>query len=332
VSAVAGAVSARRIGIDVGGTNALGVAVGPDGKIIAQEQRQTPRGADSLAPLLDVLVDLSDSLGYGGRPDSSLGIGVPGLVTRGGVLRAAPNLDGVANFEVGELISERVGSHVEVDNDGTCAAVAEWKLGAAEGVDNMILITLGTGIGGGMVANGVVVRGHNGFAGEFGHMVVDPNGPPCPCGRRGCWERYASGSGLAMLARNAAAGKGLQRVVRDAGGDPQAVRGEHVQSAAREGDPEALAVVDEFARWVALGLSNLTNALDPETIILGGGLADGSDLYLDPIKKWYDELLYQADLRPLPHVKFAEWGALAGAVGAALLPTLSPAERSDTSA
>jgi glucokinase len=135
-----------------------------------------------------------------------------------------------------------------------------------------------------------------------------------------------------MLARNAAVGKGLQRVVRDAGGDPQAVRGEHVQSAAREGDPEALAVIDEFGRWVALGLSNLTNAFDPEMIVLGGGLADGADLYLDPIKKWYQELLYRADLRPLPHVEFAKWGPLAGAVGAALLPTLSPAERSETSA
>jgi glucokinase len=313
---------ARRIGIDVGGTKDLGVAVGPDGTIVAEEQRQTPRGADSLAPLLDVLVGLSESLGYSASPGSTLGIGVPGLVTRGGVLRAAPNLDGVANFEVGRIISERLGGDVRVDNDGTCAAVAEWKLGAAEGVDNMILVTLGTGIGGGVVANGAVVRGHNGFAGEFGHMVVDPNGPPCPCGRRGCWERYASGSGLAMLARNAAVGNGLQRVVRDAGGDPQAVRGEHVQSAAREGDPEALAVIDEFGRWVALGLSNLTNALDPETIILGGGLADGADLYLDPIKKWFPELLYRADLRPLPDVKFAEWGPLAGAVGAALLPTL----------
>ena len=170
----------------------------------------------------------------------------------------------------------------------------------------------------GLVANGAVQRGMNGFAGEFGHMVVDPDGPRCPCGRRGCWERYASGSGLAMLAREAATGRRLGRVVQAAGGDPQTVRGEHVQAAARDGDPEALAVIDEFAKWVALGLSNLTNAFDPEMFVLGGGLAAGADLYLDPITKWYRELLYQPHLRPLPRVEFAHFGPLAGAVGAAI--------------
>ncbi len=245
---------------------------------------------------------------------------MPGLVTRAGVLRAAPNLDGVADFEVGRLLSDRLGRAVEVDNDATCATIAEWQLGAARGVDNLILVTLGTGIGGGLVANGAVQRGMNGFAGEFGHMVVDPDGPRCPCGRRGCWERYASGSGLAMLAREAATGRRLRDVVRRAGGDPQSVRGEHVQDAAREGDPEALAVIDDFGRWVALGLSNLTNAFDPEMFVLGGGLASGSDLYLEPIVRWYGELLYQPHLRPMPRVEFAHFGPFAGAVGAALLP------------
>jgi glucokinase len=238
------------------------------------------------------------------------------------VLRAAPNLDGVADFDIAHQLGDRRGSAVFVDNDATCATVAEWQLGSARGADNMMLVTLGTGIGGGLVANGAVQRGMNGFAGEFGHMVVDPDGPRCPCGRRGCWERYASGSGLAMLAREAATGRRLSRVVEHAGGDPQAVRGEHVQAAARDGDPEALAVIDEFARWVALGLSNLTNAFDPEMFVLGGGLAAGADLYLDPIVKWYSELLYQPHLRPLPRVAFAHFGPLAGAVGAALLPTI----------
>jgi len=187
----------------------------------------------------------------------------------------------------------------------------------------MMLVTLGTGIGGGVVANGALLRGANGFAGEFGHMVVDPSGPQCPCGRRGCWERYASGSGLAMLAREAATGHRLRDVVGQASGDAQAVRGEHVQAAAREGDPEALAVIDDFSRWVALGLANLTNALDPELFVLGGGLASGSDLYLEPIRRWFGELLYQPHLRPIPRIEFARWGPLAGAVGAALLAELS---------
>ncbi len=314
----AGPVPARRIGIDVGGTKALGVALDVDGAVIAEDRRPTPRGADSLGALIDVLVELAESLGH----DGSLGVGVPGLVTRSGVLRAAPNLDGVADFDVRGRLAERLDGSIAVDNDATCATVAEWQLGAGMGVDDMMLVTLGTGIGGGVVANGVLLRGANAFAGEFGHMVVHPDGPRCPCGRRGCWERYASGSGLAMLAREAATGRRLQNVVRHAGGDPQAVRGEHVQAAAREGDVEALAVIDDFARWVALGLSNLTNALDPAMFVLGGGLAAGADLYLDPIIEWYGKLLYQPKLRPMPRVEFAAWGPLAGAVGAALLPGL----------
>jgi len=208
---------------------------------------------------------------------------------------------------------------VLVDNDATCATLAEWQLGAATGVDDMLLVTLGTGIGGGLVAAGTLLHGTNGFAGEFGHMVVHPDGPRCPCGRRGCWERYASGSGLAMLAREAATGRRLRSVVTRAGGDPQNVRGEHVYQAARDGDAEALAVIDDFSRWVAVGLSNLANAFDPEMFVLGGGLAAGAELYLDPITRWFGELLYQPDLRPPPRIEFARFGPRAGAVGAALL-------------
>ena len=310
----------RRVGIDVGGTKAQGVALDASGAIVTTAQRATPRGPRSLPVLIDTLVELAAELGVGSS--GTLGVGVPGLVTRAGVLRAAPNLDGVAEFDVSGELQARLGREVLVDNDATCATVAEWQSGAGRGTESMVLVTLGTGIGGGLVANGELQRGVNGFAGEFGHMVVDPNGPRCPCGRRGCWERYASGSGLAMLAREAATGRRLHHVVRHAGGDPQAVRGEHVQAAAREGDPEALAVIDDFARWVALGLSNLTNVCDPEMFVLGGGLAAGADLYLDPIVRWYGELLYQPHLRPVPRVEFAQWGPLAGAVGAALLPTI----------
>ena len=314
-----GALPSRRVGIDVGGTKAQAVVIDRGGEVVETLQRPTPRGDHSLFALLDVLVELADEVGHEG----SVGVGVPGLVTGDGILRAAPNLDGVADFAIAELLSERFGSDVHVDNDATCATVAEWMLGAGRGTTDMMLVTLGTGIGGGVVANGAVLHGANGFAGEFGHMVVDPAGPPCPCGRRGCWERYASGSGLAMLAREAATGHRLRDVVRHAGGDPQAVRGEHVQAAAREGDPEALAVIDEFSRWVALGLANLTNALDPAMFVLGGGLASGSDLYLDPVRRWFADLLYQSHLRPVPRIEFARWGPLAGAVGAALLPELA---------
>jgi glucokinase len=315
----------RLVGVDVGGTKAQAVVVeirddaetGTVGDVVATAERPTPRGQGSLDALIDVLAELALEC----RHEGQVGVGVPGLVGRDGVLWAAPNLDGVAHFPVGPLLSERLGVPVAVDSDATCATVAEWRLGAGRGVDDLVLVTLGTGIGGGLVLGGAVQRGANGFAGEFGHMVVDPGGPPCPCGRRGCWERYASGSGLAMLARTAAVGGRLRSVVADAGGADD-VRGEHVQAAARAGDDEALAVIDDFGRWVALGLVNLTNALDPACFVLGGGLARGADLYLEPISRWYRELLYQPDLRPLPRLEFARFGPLAGAVGAALLPAV----------
>lgn len=302
----------RRLGIDVGGTKCLGVILDNDGDVIEEQRRPTPKGPEAI---IDTLAELARAMG----PWDSIGIGVPGLVTRTGVLRAAPNLIDINNFEVGALLSAELSTTVHVDNDGTCAAAAEWKTGAARGIDDFVMVTLGTGIGGGVIAGGALIRGTNGFTGEIGHMVVDPDGPPCPCGRRGCWERYASGSGLARLAREAAVGRRLERVVDLAGGDAEKVRGEDVQAAAREGDTDALQVIDSFGRWVALGLANLTNILDPAAFVLGGGLAASADLYLGPIQKWFTQLLYAPHLRPHPTLAFAELGERAGAVGAALL-------------
>ncbi len=304
-----------RAGIDVGGTKCLGVVVDDDGTVVRQARRPTPKGPDAIiATLVKVASELA--------PFDSIGVGVPGLITRSGVIRASPNLFDIAEFEVGPWLSRELGYDVAVDNDATCAAAAEWKFGAAKGVDDMVMVTLGTGIGGGIIAGGALQRGANGFAGEIGHMVVDPDGPPCPCGRRGCWERYASGSGLARLAREAAVGRRVNRVVQLAGGDPDLVRGEHVQAAAREGDADAIEVIDIFGRWVALGLVNLTNFIDPAMFVLGGGLAASHDLYIGPIEKWFDQLIYSPDLRPKPALTFATLGERAGAVGAALMADL----------
>ncbi|MCU0260277.1 MAG: ROK family protein [Ilumatobacteraceae bacterium] len=307
----------RRAGIDVGGTKVLGVVVDPDGSVVHQVRRATPRdpgprGGDAV---LDAIVEVARAIG----PYDRLGVGVPGLVTFDGVLRAAPNLVGSDQLDVARLLAERLGHAVEVESDNTCATLAEWRLGAGRGVDDLVFVGLGTGIGGGLVLGGRLQRGRNGFTGEYGHMVVDPAGPRCPCGQRGCWERYASGAGLARLAREAAEGRRAQRVVVLAGGDPEAVRGEHVDRAAREGDEDALAVIDEFARWVAIGLVNLTNALDPARIVVGGGLSHAADLHLGPVRRWFEQLLYASASRPLPEIVVAETGELAGALGAALL-------------
>ncbi|HEY4332034.1 MAG TPA: ROK family protein [Ilumatobacteraceae bacterium] len=284
----------RAAGIDVGGTKFLGVVIDESGNFLVTKRRPTPAGAEAL---IRDLVEFAGELG----PYDTLGVGVPGLVTRQGVLRAAPNLIDATEVPVGALLTERLGHDVAVDNDGTCALLAEWQHGVARGYDDVVLVTLGTGIGGGLVMGGRLQRGTNGFAGEIGHMVVQPDGPFCPCGRRGCWERFASGRGLQMLA----------------GGRP----GEEVVECARRGDRESTVVIDTFANWVALGLVNLTNLLDPACIVLGGGLATAADVLLAPIKRQFTALLYSPEHRPQPALVFAQLGEFAGAIGAALLST-----------
>ncbi len=302
----------RRAGIDVGGTKILGVVVDDAGAVVAEVRRATPVGPPAIiAALSDVARELGEH--------DSLGVGVPGLVTRSGVLRSSPHLAGVEELDLGRRLAELFGRDVPVDNDATCAALAEWQVGAGRGVSDLVVVTLGTGIGGGIVSDGRLQRGRNGFAGEFGHMVVVPDGLACPCGRRGCWERYAAGTGLAQLARDALGGRPRSMMLELAGGSVELVRGEHVQAAARSGDGLALEVIDRFARWVAIGLVNLANALDPSRFVIGGGLAATADLYLGPITSWFHELLYAPELRPHPPIVAAELGEYAGAIGAAML-------------
>lgn len=305
----------RRCGVDVGGTKCLGVVIDPYGRIVDEVRHPTPHEGGGL---LDVLGAIGDEL----RPWDTFGVGIPALVRNDGVMVASAHLGRMAGLDLRGGLAERGIVDAAIANDATCATLAEWTVGAGRGTTDMVMVTLGTGIGGGIIAGGNLVTGRNGFAGEFGHMPVDPDGPECPCGRRGCWERYASGTGLARLAAEAVAAapdEAAASAIEATHGDPGVVSGEQVQQAARCGDAFALAVIDEFARWVATGLVGLTNALDPQRFVLGGGLATGADLYLEPIRHWFAELLYASDQRPDPEIRFAELGEHAGAIGAASL-------------
>jgi glucokinase len=301
------------IGVDVGGTKILALQLRADDTIAAEARTSTPQGGEAV---LDAIAQVVTNL----AAVSAVGVGAPGLVDHAGVLRFAPNLPHVVGLPVRDGLEQRLpGVVVTVDNDATCAGWAERVLGAGQGSGDLLLVTLGTGIGGALVANGSLVRGSNRFAGEIGHMVVDTHGPPCPCGKRGCWERYASGSGLGRLGREAAEAGQAPRIVELAGGDPVAVRGEHVTAAAVEGDADALQVVGTFAWWVGLGLANLANVLDPECIVLGGGLVAAGGLFLEPVRNAFVELVEAAEYRPNIRIVLAELGQRAGAVGAALL-------------
>jgi glucokinase len=306
-------------GIDVGGTKVLGVALAADdpSTVIAEARERTP---ETESGLLDAMAHVVRQLGTAsGQAVTAVGVGIAGLVDRKGVLRVSPNLPGRHNVDVAVELDRRLGLPVRVDNDATCAAWAEYLAGAARGADDTVLVTLGTGIGAGLIADGELVRGAHGFGGEAGHMVVDPAGPRCPCGRRGCWERFASGSGLAWLGRHAAEWGRFRRAVDLAGGDPDNLRGEHVTQAAREGDEEALEVLSEFAMWVALGIGNLVTLLDCSLIVVGGGLVEAGELLLDPVRAAYATQVMAPEERDDVRIVAAELGERAGAIGAALL-------------
>ena len=241
------------------------------------------------------------------------------MLSLDGTMAFSPNLPSTSGADLNAVLAARLGGRRSVlSNDADAATVAEHRLGAARGVDDFVLVTLGTGIGGGIVVNGELLRGSAGFAGEIGHVVVDPSGPRCPCGKRGCWERYASGSGVARLSVEAAVAGRLPGLVAELG-DAEAVRGEDVTHAAAAGDPAALAVLEEVGWWLALGLANLAAILDPALFVLGGGLSEASALLLPPTRRHLVGLLEAGERRPPIEVVAAELGDRAGAIGAALL-------------
>lgn len=316
-TAAGGRAREKSVAVSVSSSAGLSEAAGHPGEAVA----------DAVAVLVEDLDrEMSEKRGPGGTA-VGIGIGIAGLVDASRVLRFSPNLAAASGAHVGELVHARLGGgmtgrfasvEVGVHNDAKCAAFAELVLGAARGMCDGLVITLGTGVGGASIVDGRVRIGAHGFGGEFGHMVVDPHGPPCPCGNRGCWERYASGGGLARLAQEAAFAGTLHEAVRLAGGDPALVTGEHVTAAAAAGDEEALGVMDELGWWVGLGLANLVAAFDPEWIVLGGGLGRAGEMLLEPSRRALAALVEGGGARDPVPVLGAGLGEQAGAIGAAL--------------
>ena len=212
-----------------------------------------------------------------------------------------------------------LGVPVYVDNDVNCAALAELSDGAAALVNNSLLVTLGTGIGGALIVDGDIHRGAFGMAAEPGHMVVNPHGFICACGKKGCWEAYASAAGLRNLAIDRAQNGQLEEIHYKVQGDLNKIASEDITQAARRGDIQCLEVINEFAYWIALGLTNCAALLDPELIIIGGGLVAEWDLLGDRIRHSFDELILASTQRNRIPIKPAENGKAAGAIGATLL-------------
>ncbi|CAM8632860.1 NagC Transcriptional regulator/sugar kinase [Acidimicrobiia bacterium] len=322
------------IGIDVGGTKILAVAIDPsDSTILFESRADTSDSADALiaalADIVEVVSEGATAVSGNAKPVvRNVGLGLPGIVDSTGMLRAAPNLQCAIDVDVKSRLEAILGLPIVVENDASCAAWAEAMLGAGRGVRDLLLVTLGTGIGGGIVRSGELVRGAHGFAGEPGHMLVDPSGPTCTCGRSGCWERFASGTGLGWLGSRAALRGDAPGLLEQVGGDAERIDGELVSVAAQSGDQGALDVFGEFSWWLAAGLANLANLLDPELLLIGGGLADCADLYLEQTRVHFRELVLGGAARTETGIEVATLGSRAGAVGAALLAIGGKTEKS----
>jgi glucokinase len=303
------------IGIDIGGTSVRAAVVDAGGTILHSTRASTPRtvpGTESL--LAEMIADLSAR-----QPVSAVGLAVAGFISTDRTrVMFAPHL-AWRDAPVPERMSQLVGLPVVMDHDVNSAVWAEHRLGAARGSRVALLVAVGTGIGAGLVLDGAVYRGAFGVAPELGHIVVVPDGRSCPCGKRGCWERYCSGTALAQTARELWEAAGPTTLTDLAGGNPHALTGAMVASAAADGDPVALEAMADLGRWLAVGLAVAVDVLDPEVVVIGGGVSGAADLFLPAARSALIPLITGGANRPRPRLELARFGDAASVVGAALL-------------
>lgn len=307
---------ALTIGVDVGGTKVAAGVVDDDGRILEKSRRPTPstnqgkvaEAIASAAAALNAMYDIE-----------AVGIGAAGFVdaSRSTVL-FAPNL-AWRDEPLQEKVQEVIDLPVVVENDANATAWAESEFGAGRGEDFLVCITLGTGIGGGIIVDGELYRGKWGLGAEFGHFRVVPNGRRCGCGNRGCWEQYASGHALVAEARELARmSPALAGRLLELGGDTaEGVAGPEVTKAALEGDTAALECFRIVGSWLGQGLADMSMVLDPGRFVLGGGVCEAGDVLLEPARQAFAKALTGRGHRPLADVCTAELGPDAGLVGAA---------------
>lgn len=306
------------IGVDVGGTTVKAGLVAGDGTIRASTSCRTP--TESAERVADAIIGTVKALqGKASSEVAAVGIGAAGFVDadRADVL-FAPNLPW-RHEPLRAVVAGRVGVPVVVENDANAMAWGEHRFGAGRGAGHLVCVTIGTGIGGGIVLGGTLLRGAYGIAAEFGHMRVVPDGRRCGCGNRGCWEQYCSAGALARAARDLASTtpRAADRMRELAGGDMDGVTGEVITRAAREGDRAALDCFEQVGGWLGQGLADVAATLDPARFVIGGGVIAAGDLLLAPARRRYGASLTGAGHRPLADIVAATLGNDAGIVGVA---------------
>ncbi len=308
------------IGVDVGGTKIAAAVVTEDGAIVRRGRRDTP--SQDPAGIVEAIREMVTELRSGGTGDeevTAIGVAAAGFVDKShSTVVFAPNL-AWRDEPLRDRVMSATGLPVTVENDANAAAWGEFRFGAGRKADDMVLVTIGTGLGGGIVVDGRLLRGGFGMAAEIGHLRVVPDGRRCGCGNRGCWEQYGSGNALASQARELAASGAVTalRLLELAGGRADLITGQLVTNAANEGDPAAVELLEELGRWVGEGIASLAAVLDPELVVIGGGASQAGDLLLQPIRTAFAHHLTARGHRPLADIVVAALGNDAGLVGAA---------------
>ena len=309
------------VGIDLGGTSIKVGLVDENGKILKKVSRPTKveRGA---RPVVDDMADMSLEVvklcGVSMDEVKAIGIGLPGILDpRTGHVPFCTNL-GWHDVPVIEWMQETVDKPIFIQNDATVAGLAESVAGVSAGVKNSVFLTLGTGVGGGIVLDGKVYSGSHGVGSELGHMITVAGGEECTCGNRGCWERYSSATALIRMGRQAAGEHADSFIATSVGGDLDKITAKTVIDAAKAGDETALKVFDEYVYNLCVGLVGIINFIDPEVIVLGGGVSLAGDFLLDAVNKKLPGMIFYKTM-PYAEVKLAVLGNDAGIIGAAML-------------
>ncbi|MBA4399865.1 MAG: glucokinase [Anaerolinea sp.] len=305
------------IGIDLGGTNVRVGAVTPSGELLASDKApiKARRGPQyGLTRIIELVEQVRASTGE--RPLLGIGVGSTGPIDRErGMVKNPYTLPTWENVSILEPLREHFGVPAVLENDADVAALGEAWLGAGRGVDRLAAVTVGTGIGTAFIYRGQIYRGFGDHHGEGGHMLLDPNGPECYCGGRGCWEMLAAGPAIGRLAREASAREpGL--MLELAGGDLQKLAAHHVVAAARQGDPVALKVADQVGMYLAWGMVNLVALLMPECVVLSGGVMESFDLFEPEFRRVFYRHNVMSPVEQI-HIAHAQLGSQAGILGAA---------------
>ena len=276
------------LGFDIGGTNLRVLRLNDDGSSSALQQQQHPNEPEAI---ISIVVKLARTLIRETTESiKTIGVGCAGHVLPTGVIKSSPNLPNFIDFPLKQILEEEIQTQVLVENDANCSAWAEYQIGAGVGIENLLVISFGTGIGAGLILGGSIFRGSYGLAGEVGHMTLEENGRPCPCGNYGCWEQYSSGAELSnLISRN----------------ETHAIPYENI--------------LTEFGEKVAVGFRNLSHVLDPEMIIVTGGITSIGDPLLDAIQQAYYKRVGHRDNGKLTQIRLGMFGNEAGALGAALM-------------